>query len=1023
VDFSRDVRPILAQHCLACHGFDKQARKAGLRLDLLASALARKAVVPGKPNASRLVARVESADPEEQMPPPQAGKPLSARQKQTLRAWVEQGAAYAQHWSFVPPRRPAPPAVKNPGWVRNPIDAFVLARLEREGMAPSPQADPATLLRRVTLDLTGLPPTVAELDAFLADRSPNAYERAVDRLLASPRFGERMALAWLDAARYADTNGFNNDEDRTQWPWRDWALDAFNANLPYDRFLLEQLAGDLLPGDRLGPKVATAFLRNQVHNTEGGIIAEEYRVEYVADRVHTTATVVLGLSLQCARCHDHKFDPVSQKDYYRFFAFFNNISDKPASYVHFVAAEPFLRAPSAHQQAQLDDLRRRRQRCEEGLRRRERAAVQNAARWETSLTPVDVRALGRAGLLLHLPLDGAKGGTVLDGANTARGKIHGKLRPRPGKVGAALEFAGGAYVEVSDGPSFEGDAPFSVALWAYPTAAGPAALLSKMDDRSAHRGYDVLLEGGKVAVHLVHRWPGDALKVLAKDPLSLDAWHHVVVAYDGSRKAAGVRLYLDGKPAALAAANDSLRGTLRTTQPLLLGKRQTSIPFTGRLRDVRIYGLQLGPGDASRLAANEPLTLASDLLSTPAGRRTPAQREQVRRLYLEHGDAEYRRLRADRADLARRQAALEQSFPALMVMREMAKPRETFVLARGQYDRPAEKVSPGVPLALPQLGAGAPANRLGLAQWVIGPDNPLTARVAVNRWWQMLFGTGLVQTVEDFGATGEPPSHPELLDHLAVELVSSGWDVKAALRRVVTSATYRQSSRSTPEQRQRDPANRLLGRGARYRLGAEAVRDNALAVAGLLRERLGGPSVKPYQPAGLWEDVTVDRRGRYVADAGEGLYRRSMYTFWKRTCPPPGLMTFDAPNREVCVARRAVTNTPLQALVLLNDPTYVEAARHLAGRMLREGGRSPRAAVGFGFRCATARPPTPAEVGVLLKVHARALARFRASGTAARDLLSVGASGRDATLDETELAACAVVASVILNLDETITRR
>ena len=1031
VDFARDIQPILAHHCAACHGFDGRARKARLRLDLRESALARKAIVPGDPRKSKLIARIESSDEARQMPPPETKRPLSARQKRLLRAWIEQGAAYAQHWSFVAPRRAIPPAVRAAGWTRNPIDAFVLHRLEREGWRPAPEADRATLLRRVTFDLTGLPPTVAELDAFLADRSPGAYEKVVDRLLASPRYGERMGLAWLDAARYADTNGFNNDEDRTQWPWRDWVIAALNRNQPYDRFVVEQLAGDLLPRPALAQKVATGFHRNQVHNTEGGIIAEEYRVEYVADRVHTTATVFLGLSLQCARCHDHKFDPISQREYYQFFAFFNSVSDKPASYSNFVAAEPFIRVPSSGQQARLDELDRRRLELDRQLRQSESGAAAAAARWEKSLRPEEIGKLSAAGLVLRLPLDETKGSAVHGADGARRGTVRGKANWAAGKVGGALDFDGATHVEIDSGPAFESDTPFSIALWSYPTSNAAVALVSKMDDLAAHRGYDVLLEGGKVAVHLVHRWPGDAIKVVTKTAVSPLAWHHVVVTYDGSRKAAGVKVHVDGKPAALAVMSDTLKGTIQTARALHLGKRQTALPFRGKLDDVRFYAVELSPANAARLAAGQPLHLAADLLSIPAARRTAAQQAQLRRFYLERIDPDHRRLEGERAAVLRRKAEAEKSLPAVMVMQELPAPRPTFVLKRGQYDQPGEKVSPGVPGVLPPLPDGAPANRLGLANWVVSPANPLTARVAVNRWWQMVFGTGLVKTVEDFGVTGELPSHPELLDFLATELIGdrapgagprAAWDVKALMRLIVTSATYRQASRVTKEQRERDPENRLLARGSRYRLPAETVRDNALAIAGLLREKIGGRSVKPYQPAGLWEDVTVERRGHYIPERGEGLYRRSMYTFWKRTCPPPALMSFDAPNREVCVARRAVTNTPLQALVLLNDPTYVEAARKLAERMLAQG-RTAEACLTFGFRTATARPPSAAEQRILLDVYRLALARFRADRVAAVRLLAVGESGHDKTRDVAELAAWTAVASVILNLDETITRR
>jgi hypothetical protein len=1020
VDFARDIRPILSEHCFACHGPDEKARKARLRLDDRAAALARKAFVPNDAKASRLVKRIESADGHGMMPPARYRKPLSATQKRLLRAWVEGGAPYARHWAFAAPTRPVPPGVKTPGWARNPLDAFTLHRLESEGLRPSPEADRPTLLRRLALDLTGLPPTPAELDTFLADARPGAYERAVDRLLSSPRHAERMAQAWLDVARYADTNGFNNDEDRTQWPWRDWVIDAFRANMPYDQFVVEQLAGDLLPGATLSQKVATAFHRNQTHNTEGGIIPEEYRVEYVADRVHTTATVFLGLSMQCARCHDHKYDPISQRDYYRFFAFFNSAPDITGSYAGPFAVEPVVRVPSRAQRERLAALERRRADARHRLQAREKASGAAVSAWEQSLTPAERAKLAGAGLLLHIPLDESKGDAVADAAGRRRGTVRGKAAWGPGKVGGALAFDGKTHVEIADAPALDADAPFSVAVWAHTTARGAMALVSKMDDAAAHRGYDVLLEDGKVAVHLVHRWPGDAIKVLTKAAVPPGGWHHVAVSYDGSRKAAGVKAYIDGKPQPLAVANDALRGTILTDRAMHLGRRQAGTPFRGKLDDVQVFGVALSAENAAELASGRPARLSGGALAVPARKRTPAQHAQVRRLYLER-DPAHARLRAELADLSRQKAELEKALPALMVMGELPKPRETFVLRRGEYDKPGEKVAPGVPSVLPPFPKTAPANRLGLARWLVHPSHPLTARVAANRLWQMVHGTGLVRTAEDFGVMGELPSHPELLDFLAAELVEGGWDMRALLRLIVTSSAYRQSSRLTKQLRERDPENRLLARAPRFRLPAEGIRDNALAASGLLVERLGGPSVKPYQPGGLWEDVTVERRGRYVPDSGDGLYRRGLYTFWKRTCPPPALMSFDAPNREVCVARRAATNTPLQALVLLNDPTHVEAARKLAERILRAGGADRGLA--FGFRCVTARQPSAAEVRILLKVRDAALARFRADRGAAKKLLAVGASPRDATLDECELAAWAIVASTVLNLDEAITRR
>jgi hypothetical protein len=764
VEYARDVRPILANHCFACHGSDDKARKGRLRLDSREGAMkggrSRKlAIIPGKPDASEAVRRLNTADPAETMPPEGKGKPLTGDEKDVLRRWIEQGAEYQKHWALIPPRPPLLSQVKNTAWLRNGIDAFVLARLEAEGLAPSPEADHAALVRRVTLDLTGLPPTPAEVDAALGDPSPAWFEKVVDRLLASPHYGERMALPWLDLARYADTNGYNNDEDRTMWGWRDWVIDAFNANMPFDRFIVDQIAGDLLPGATPRQIIATGFNRNHVFTTEGGIIPEEYRVEYVADRVHTTATALLGLSLQCARCHEHKYDPISQTEYYRFFAYFNSQPDQQGSYNATGVLPPAIKSPSHQQQAELEAIEARRLELE---RRR-------------------------------------------------------KQQPPPPE---------------------------------------------------AER----------------HRLEGEYQTVVAQ------------------------------------------------------------------------------------------------------------------------------------------KAALEKAIPQTMVMQELPQPRPTHVLKRGRYDQPGEKVTPGVPVCLPSLPEGAPANRLGLARWLVAPGNPLTARVAVNRWWEMYFGTGIVETVEDFGLQGALPSHPELLDWLATELIRTRWDVKAMQKTIVTSATYRQSSRVSAALLERDPRNRLLAHGPRLRLPAEVLRDNALAISGLLSHRIGGPSVRPYQPDGLWQDVSVERRAVYKPSAGEDLYRRSLYTFWKRTCPPPSMSALDAPDRETCVVRRARTNTPLQALILLNDPTYVEAARKLAERLLHEGGNTPEARLTYAYRLAVARPPRPAEGEVLLPIYRRALDRFRRDRAAAEKLLSVGASARDARLDPRELAAWTTIASLVINLDETITK-
>jgi hypothetical protein len=1015
VQFNRDVRPILSDKCFSCHGPDAK-RKAGLRLDTKAGASAEldsgagRSIVAGDPKSSVALERMMHADPEKRMPPASSGKSLTKEQVEVVRRWIEQGAKFQDHWAFLPPVRPMLPAVRTSAWVKNPIDAFVLDRLQQEKLHSAPEAKRETLIRRVTLDLTGLPPTPQEVDAFVSDSSPNAYERVVDRLLASPRFGERMAMHWLDLARYADTNGYNNDEERTMWPWREWVIEAFNSGMPYDRFLIEQLAGDLLPNATLQQKLATGFNRNHVITTEGGIVPEEYRVEYVADRVHTTATVFLGLSMQCARCHDHKFDPLTMKDYYGFYGFFNNIEDQTVGYNNGAAARPYIKAPTKAQQAELDRLDRDMAAAEAKLAAREKNLDAEIAAWEKSLKPDDPAWNAPAGLLLHQTLDDPKKVAT----------IHGNVKGTEGKIGGGLLFGGG-HVDLGKVAPLDRDRPFAISAWF--NATGEGAILSKMDEASAYRGYDLLVEaGGKISVHLVHHWPDNALKVITKAGASLNAWHHVAVVYDGSGKAAGVKIFLDGKNAPLDLLNDKLKGSLHTEQPLRLGLRTTSLPFKGKLDELQIYSNVLAEPALADLAAGKSPRGLAELLKIPSDQRTADQRKDVRQWYVTNVDAESAKLRADRSALVARKAEVEKSIPLTMVMAELATPRKTRLLKRGQFDAPAEEVATDVPASLPPLKKEAPRNRLGLAQWLVEPNHPLTARVAVNRWWEMFFGTGIVETAEDFGSQGAWPSHPELLDWLASELIESKWDVKGTIKTIVLSATYRQSSAVTKELQERDPRNRLLARGPRVRLPAETIRDNALAVSGLLKEKIGGPSVKPYQPAGLWEDVSVERRAIYKADAGDGLYRRSMYTYWKRTCPPPGMTTLDAPDRETCTIRRARTNTPLQALMLLNDPTYLEAARKLAERMLTEGGATTESRLAHGFRLAVARTPSPEERAVLESILTRAKDRYQADAKAADSLLRVGASLRHPNLDAATLAAWTTAASMILNLDEAITK-
>ena len=929
------------------------------------------------------------------------------------------------HWAFVPPVRGELPRTVTAGWARNGMDAFVLARLEREKLLPSREAERGALLRRVTLDLIGLPPSPEAVAGFVGDARADAFERVVERLLASPRFGEHWARAWLDAARFADTNGYNNDEERTMWAWRDWVINALNANLPFDRFLTEQLAGDLLPGATRQQQVATGFNRNHVLTTEGGIIEEEYRVEYVADRIHTTTTAFLGLTMQCARCHDHKFDPISQRDYYRMFAFFNGLPDRVVGYNTKKAAAPFVAALTPAQEAEQGRWRAALAVVDARLAERKAQAGADVARWEAGLSAEERARLARAGVAVRFALDENQGMEVRCAVDAQRkGKIVGTGSWKPGKLRSALEFDGRTYVEAGEAVAFETGDKVSFGAWIFPREAGAMAVLSKIDDQAAYRGFDLIFESGKLAVHLVHRWPDQALKVITQTAMSLKEWHHVFATVDGSGKAAGVKIFVDGKAQALTVEKDNLSGSLKTAQPFRIGQRSASVAFKGLIDEVQFYRTELAAAEVAGLARGEAVGGLMAVIDRPTAERTAAERERVLRYFLETVDSENRRLTTERGALAKQLAAGEEGAAMTMVMQEADEKRTAFLLRRGQYDLRGEAVDAGVPESLPPLPAGVPRNRLGLAQWMTQPGHPLTARVAVNRWWEGVFGVGLVETVEDFGTQGARPSHPELLDWLATELVRTGWDVKAMLRLIVTSATYRQTTTATAELVARDPQGRLLARAPRFRLAGEVIRDQALAVAGLLSARVGGPSVKPYQPPGLWEDVSVERKYSYVPDTGEGLYRRSLYTYWKRTCPPPGMTTLDAPDRETCVIRRARTSTPLQALLLLNDPTYVEAARLLAERVLGDGagGKDVAACVRRGYQLVLAREPQAREAAVLARIHGEALARFRAAPEAAKKLLAVGKTTRGVGTDDVELAAWTTVASLLLNLDETITK-
>lgn len=997
-DFNRDIRPILSDTCFACHGPDDGKRKAGLRLDLPENALkggksGHPAITPGKMEASELVRRILSTDPESVMPPPDSGRKITPAQIELLQRWVADGGRYAQHWAFVPPARPTPPTVQQSPWVRSPLDQFVLARLEQGGLHPRPEADRATLLRRASLDLTGLPPSVEELDAFLADRRPDAYEQVVERLFRSPHHGERLALDWLDTARYADTHGYHIDSARDMSLWRDGVIAAFNANQRFDAFTLEQLAGDLLPNATPEQRIASGFNRNHMINYEGGAIPEEYHAAYLHDRVNTTATAWLGLTLACAQCHDHKYDPITQRDYYRFYAFFNSI-DESGLDGRYGNAKPLIKRPEPANSAELARREAEVKELEAQLEGPELGAVQ--VRWERDLAasePTSWLAPSR------WEVAGVRG-TEFD------------------------RLDDGSYWARTPAPEQE---TYRVRLTAEPGHRITAVRLEVLpDDRLPSHGPG-RFENGNIGLSEVRGERTDTQEVLR--------WRTATA--DFSQDGYGISQAIDGRAdtvwAILPQAGKAHEAVFELATPLGDGGEsapplQLDLVFESGFPRHQPGRIRVTTTDAAHPGLKSPLP--PQLLASarrPVGERTREQAAELRDYFRKEVSPEARKLRSQIDVARRRRDEYERDLPSAMVMGEMAAPRDTFVLTRGDYDKKGEKVLPGTPAFLPPLPAGEPVNRLTLARWLVSPANPLTARVVVNRYWQMFFGVGLVKTSENFGSQADWPSHPELLDWLATEFVRSGWDVRALQRWIVTSATYRQSSSAPRAGVMEDPENRLLSRGPRFRLQAEAVRDLALQVSGLLRPRIGGASVFPYQPPGLWEELMS--RGdndaftaqKYVQDHDEKLYRRSMYTFWKRTSAPANLTTFDAPDRQVCTVRRPRTNTPLQALALLNDPTYVEAARRLAGRMLAAD-PDDRRRIAYAFRLATARLPTAAETELLLRLHQDQVARFRKDENGARRLLSVGESALGPVTDPVDLAAWTMVASAILNLDETITK-
>ncbi len=1156
IDFDHDIRPILSENCFACHGPDEQQRKAKLRLDRKDDAFkALKsgdfAIVPGDVKKSQLLARVTAKDPDDIMPPTKTGKKLTPQQIELLTQWVGQGAHWQTHWSLIKPERPAVPPVKAKRWVRNEIDNFVVARLEQEGLTPSPEADKVTLIRRAAYDLTGLPPTPQEVDAFLADKDPEAYTQLVDRLLTSPRYGEQMARYWLDASRYADSHGYHIDSERSIWKWRDWVIDAFNQNLPFDKFTTYQLAGDLLPNATIEQKVASGYTRCNMSTGEGGAIEAEYQAKYTFDRTETTSTVWLGLTMTCCRCHTHKYDPITQREYYRMFAFFNNL-DVPIMDGNRPNPDPFLKLPSPEQTERLAWLKKQigeaQDKLDAPIPDLDHAQSAWAARWHEKLSAQwsvlePARVTSTNGVTFRNLPDHS---TLAEGANPAEDVQEAVLPLRAGTLAAVrLEalpdeslpeksaarsedgqfrlstFEADLVTPVADGkPGEHHKLKFNQAVadaevagheagkaiddkadtnWEVPSdviAAPHAAVFALAEPAAAPAGAELHVtlhySGSKLprtigrfrlavaqderlvqllappkpepwqllgplkaasltagltndygpektvdlkqvfaGVREEAKWEKQPDFVDGKPHQLVDELHGVHGVYflyrtvhvpsarklDLSLRADDVfKVWLNGQPIAERATPEKPgEGPLKFTAELKAGDNAFLVKIVNQVGEAR-YTFNSGSEDADSVTPELAALLSAG--AEPVGK----EGKTLRSFYRLGHSPEQKHLSEQVAQWRDENTAVENAIPITLVAKESAERRKTFMLMRGEYDKPGDAVDPGVPSVLPPLPAGAPTNRLGLAEWLVDPSHPLTARVTVNRYWQQYFGVGLVKTVEDFGVQGERPSHPELLDWLATEFIQSGWNVKHLQRLIVTSGTYRQSSRVSPALLARDPENRLLARGPRFRMDAEVVRDTALEVSGLLIEKSGGHSVKPYQPPGLWEAVSYNNAQKYLPDTGEGQYRRTIYTYWKRQSPPPNLLLFDAPTREYCTVRRSRSNTPLQALVLLNDPQFVEAARAFAQRVLAGPSDRDRDRLTLAYRLAVARAPRAEELKLLLDILAQQRAEFRRDPAGAQKFLGVGSYKADGKVDDAELAAWTTITSMILNLDETITK-
>jgi Protein of unknown function (DUF1553)/Protein of unknown function (DUF1549)/Planctomycete cytochrome C/Concanavalin A-like lectin/glucanases superfamily len=1086
IDYNLHIKPLLSDRCFKCHGPDANKREAGLRLDIAEEAYAtlksgQRALVPGSLGKSEVFRRIVSTDHDEMMPTPESNLSLNNEEKALLIRWIQQGAEYKPHWSFVAIEQPDAPEVKNNTWVRNPIDQFVLEPLEKRGIQPSAQATPSTLLHRVYMDLTGLPPSMAQVEAFRQDRSPNAYEKVVDQLLNSPHFGERMAAEWLDLARYADSHGYQDDGLRNAWPYRDWVIGAFNKNLPFDKFVQWQLAGDMLPKPSHEMQLATHFNRSHPQTQEGGVVDEEYRNEYVIDRVNTFGKAFLGISLECARCHDHKYDPVSQKEFYELYAFFNN--NRESGIIPYNGeASPTILVKNAEVDAKINFIRAKIAPLEQAIlpshfeknfqnwlqkptppqpsqARKQRINASHLAaakanpkdpNWQRAILPqpryVSDRDLGLVGAFdfdsLKILTQKEKNGkqtTQKTLQNKAQTSLSATLAGDPdllptqvaGRFGSAMKLNGELGFDFSRELDSERNEPFTISIWVKLFKKGETGPLFQKSNGEfeGHRGYRVWLQpDGTLMVNMSYVWPANCIDLRTTDKLPVGQWAHLALSYDGSSKAKGLKIWLNGRPMKHQVRTDHLHKSILygerkshwNDMPFMIGKEFRTTIKDVAFDEMRAYNRQLATLEIAELATGKRL-IPTLLQKT---NRSSAEVSLLREYHQLAIDSTYRQRFAQLETWREQENQLLTDLPEVMVMNELPQARPTFVLNRGQYDSPTSlRVFPNTPSQLLAFDGSLPRNRVGLAAWLLHQDNPLFARVAVNRFWQLFFGKGIVSTSDDFGNQGALPSHPELLDWLAATFRNSGWNVKALLRNIATSATYRQSSLASNKMREQDPANDWLARGPSYRYSHEQIRDKVLASSGLLTARIGGPSVYPYQPAGLWEALATRNATSYRQQHGDSLYRRGLYTIWKRSSPPPSAIVFDASERYFCMVKRQKTNTPLQSLVLMNDPQYVEAARVLGERMMQEGGPDIQKRIEVAFKALLSRMPRPEERTILDRFYQQEKKQALQNPRRVAELLRVGEKTYPRTLAVADLAACTMVATTLINFDETLMKR